>query len=207
MKYLLLILALTFGTAHAGLIEGSFITDNHQWVSLTTDDGKKGKPVHNSAGSNWNETTSFSAELEDGVDYFLHIKVRDTGGIASLIGNLSLGEGHSFTDGTDYKVTDDTWQVSDTGWDDYFDATEHGSTTDDNPWSYAVPMDYSMIDQDAKWIWTDDAWNQNVAFFSIAIIANPPAGPVEVPEPGTIFLLAFGVLAILVLRTSTKHKC
>ncbi len=174
------------GFANAGLITGELNTDNHQTTYLSTDNNTQGVHISDSLNFEWMTTDYFEYELESGVNYFLHIAATDKGGIASLLGNFFLsGNSHVFANGTSSLVTNDLlWQVSTTGWNNYESATVHGNWGD-SPWGTSH---ISAIDQDAKWIWSTDAHNDNAVFFSVEIKA--------VPEPSTLAIFALGIMGL-----------
>ena len=179
-------------SANAGLITGNLNVDNAFQAYISTDDGVQGVLVD--SGANWPVTDTFSYGLVDGVDYFIHIAAQDHGGIASFIGEFTLGSGHVFENGTDTLLTNATdWQVSTTGWSNYTNATVHGSNGS-SPWG-----NIAGVDSSAQWIWSADAHGDNSVFFTAAIKA------VDVPEPSTLAVFAL-VMGGLMLRRKAQFK-
>ena len=190
--FLLLTAFLTVSQAQATLISGDLTVDNQQWVYLSTDDSVQGDFV--SSGNNWGATDSISATLAAGVDYFLHIRAEDVGGIAGFIGDFSLDSSeHVFANGLSYITTNNSdWNVSTSGWSNYSSATtiaNHGG----GPWGWRP-----NIDSSAQWIWSSDAYNHNNVYFSLAITATTPAE--QIPTPTSLAVFAFGLMAFALRR-------
>ncbi len=175
-------LALT-STAKAGLIEGNLNVDNKHTVYISTADNVAGVAVSSYYG--WQHTDTFSAALTSGVDYYLHIQASNDGGPAAFLGDFTLdGSEHVFANGLDTIETNTVdWSVSNSGWGGYTTATGYG-TNGVAPWGFQ-----SGVDSSAQWIWSSSVYNNQSAYFTVAIQA------VDVPEPSSIAILGLALFA------------
>jgi uncharacterized protein involved in tolerance to divalent cations len=184
-------------------VSGKIQADNEHWIYLSTSDSMAGVEI--SEGHSWQTADEVSYDLSKGEDYYLHILATNVTGPAGIIGQFSLGDGHSFSNGETYTVSGDgMWDVSYNPWRDYAGATilaANGS----GPWGgYA-----SAIDANASWIWTADTSDYQSAYYSIAIVAENPltlSSSIEtsVPLPASAALLGVGLLGFSVRRKTTN---
>jgi MSHA biogenesis protein MshQ len=188
-----IILSIT-GFANAGVITGKLNVDNQNWVYLSTDDNLQGDFL--SSGTNWTVTDYFNGNLTAGTDYFLHVKAEDVGGIAGFLGEFSLtGNDHVFSNGLVEILTNTTdWNVSTTGWNNYVAATMVNGTNGVLPWGTRP-----AINQNAAWIWSSNAHNDNNTYFSLAITAT------NVPEPSTMLVFVLGMIALVSRQFKKKY--
>jgi len=188
-----IILSIT-SVANAGVITGKLNVDNQNWVYLSTDDNVQGDFL--SSGNNWTVTDYFNGNLTAGTDYFLHIKAEDVGGIAGFLGEFSLtGNDHVFSNGLVEILTNTTdWNVSTTGWNNYVAATMVNGTNGVGPWGTRP-----AINQNAAWIWSSNAYNDNNTYFSLGITAT------NVPEPSTMLVFALGMIVLVSRQFKKKY--
>jgi hypothetical protein len=164
-----LITMLWCGLSIAGSLSGNLTADNRFDVYLSTDDSVQG--LYIGSGSNWRKTYNFSYDLIDGQDYFLHIVAEDQGGIAGFLGQFNLTSEHLFSNKqTTIYTTPEHWKVSKTGWTNYVNAAKVNGNNGVSPWGTRP-----SISANATWIWSQDAYNDNKVYLSLAIIAQIPA--------------------------------
>ncbi|WP_213997694.1 PEP-CTERM sorting domain-containing protein [Arsukibacterium sp.] len=193
ISLILTLLMITSAPVSATLISGGLNVDNGYVAYLSTDDLSPGVLI--SSGNNWMSTYTFSdVNLTAGQSYFLHIYAYDQGGIAGFLGQFDLtGAGHLFANGQSSLLTNTTdWKVSTTGWNDY-QAVSFLGVNGVSPWGTRAGVSGA-----AEWIWSSDANNHNVNYFTTAI--NAVAAPTAVPEPNSLFLMSLVLLGLVVAR-------
>jgi len=184
------------GVASAGIITGAVNIDNGHSIYLSTDDNVQGDLI--SSAFNWVDTDTFSANLDAGTDYYLHIAAVDVGVIAGVLGEFNLtGNDHVFSNGSTEVLTNtQDWSVSSSGWNNYVDVTYSNGTNGTSPWGLR-----SGVDSNAEWIWSADNCINCTRYFSLAITATAE----EVPEPSTIAIFALGIMGLLSRRNKKLY--
>ncbi|KXI30114.1 LamG domain-containing protein, partial [Paraglaciecola hydrolytica] len=126
------------------------------------------------SGNDWSTTYSATLNLAAGQNYYLHIRGRDTGGIAGFIGDFTLtGIDHLFPNNGQTISTNTThWKVSKTGWNNYVNASMVNGNNGVAPWGRRP-----NISAGATWIWSADAENDNQVYFSLAITSQTSTPP------------------------------
>lgn len=188
------LLLCTAASAQASsLLSSNISLDNGYELYLSTDDNVEGDLI--GMGNNWFETFHDEALLEDGVNYYLHVKGYDQGWIAGFLGSFSLsGNGHAFSNGGSSLNTNTVdWQGNNTGWGDaYAQLTNLGQNSSAWPWFDAGGGARPGIDGDAHWVWSGDAYDNDLAYFSTKISAVS-----SVPLPGAVWLMGSALMGFL----------
>jgi MSHA biogenesis protein MshQ len=186
---ILVAVALTMGSANATTLTSKINLDNRFEVFLSTDDSSAGTSF--GVGTDWRTTFTDTTVLSSGVDYYLHVRGVDVEWIAGFLGEFSLtGTDHLFSNSSTELLTNTTdWVASTLG----FDGTYGATVLDlgDNgvgPWGTR-----SGVSNDATWIWADNAYDINTAYFSTKITA-------DVREPGTFALFGLGLAGLTLAR-------
>jgi hypothetical protein len=147
-------------------LKGNLNVDNTFEAYLSTDDSVQG--VLLASGNNWPTTETFNTTLQPGVDYYLHIRATDVGGVAGFLGEFDLtGSEHTFANGLNTLSTNPTdWQVSTSGWNNYVGASSYGQNGV-SPWG-----NRPLVNGSAQWIWSSDNNSDNLNFFTTKITAT-----------------------------------
>jgi hypothetical protein len=168
--------------AYATTVTSILNVDNKFTAYISTDDSVAGTQFSN--GQNWPAAISGTAALTDGVTNYLHILAEDLGGIAMLLGTFTLSDANfSFANGLQIMLSGDAGlEVSTTGWGSYGATTDLGPNGT-SPWGTRGPS------LDADYVWSADAQNDNLVYFSAAISYDVAT----VPVPAALPLLALGL--------------
>lgn len=174
----------------AATLNAVILVDNGYTAHISTDDNVQG--VQFLAGRDWTTSQAGSVELTEGVTNYLHIKAYDTGGPAAFLGTFSLtGNGFSFANGLQTLTTGEGFfRQSETGWGSYSDVTQIG------PQGGSLPT-VDVQSPDAIWIWSDDHYNDNAVYFTVAINA---VAPVPLPAALPLLLASLGGLGLVARR-------
>lgn len=147
--------------------------DNGFDLYISTSDYDTGTLVK--SGDDWQKNYHVAIPLTPNVVNYIHIKANDWGEIAGLIGDFTLkDEAFTFSTGNKYLVTNTSdWQVSRHG----FGKDYESPTTSSGPWGGAP----SQVDDNAKWIWTNNGRDVNTSrYFSTSIKPVNADGPIRV---------------------------
>jgi hypothetical protein len=174
--------------------------DNLYNVYISTDDAVEG--TNFGGGSNWGVTYSHSTALTAGVTNYLHIYAEDVGGIAGLLANFSLSDtDFAFANGGQSMNSGEAGLlVGESGWGSYGATTFVGSNGS-SPWGYMGAQPGA-----AQWVWSDDAYGDNIVYFSAAISYQGAAVVAPVPLPAGLPLLAAGLGAFALTGTTRRRK-
>jgi MSHA biogenesis protein MshQ len=184
------------GMAHATTLTSEISMDNGYEIYISTSDAVAGTSfgAHNS----WQTTFTDSTTLSAGTDYYLHVYGYDQGYIAGFLGEFTLsGTDHIFSNGSTSLLTNVTdWEGNNTGWGNtYLASLTSLGNNGVSPWGTRPG-----IPAGATWIWSGDANNQNVSYFSTKISSNTP-----VPEPASMILLVSGLVGLAGARFRRKR--
>lgn len=179
--------SLTSNVAYATTLTSSLNVDNRFNAYISTDNSVAGTQY--SSGTNWPTTVTGAVTLTNGATNYLHILAEDLGGIAMLLGTFSLSDtDFSFANGTQSMLSGDAGLlVSTTGWSGY-GATTNLGPNGTSPWGTRGPS------AGANYVWSADAQNDNLVYFSTALTYNVAAVPVPAGLP--LLLLGLGALGI-----------
>ncbi len=192
----LFLLGITFATtlaAQATTLTAVLTCDNDYEAYISTDDNVEGTLFMENLGA-WNSVETGSTSLTAGVENYLHIRARNTGGPQMIIGQLTLSDADfAFDDNTQFNVSNTgDWRLSRTGWGlNNLTAIDFGPDGT-SPWGNQVGIDNS-----ARFIWSETAVNTDEHYWSIRLT---PA----VPEPATMSILALGAVAAIRRRKQSK---
>ena len=192
---ILLTLAAYHEPSHASILNTKINMDNGYEIYLSTSNHTQGVQFGN--GNNWHSTLSSTISLSAGVDYYLHVRGYDEGGIAGFLGEFTLsGAGHVFSNNSNTLLTNTTnWKGNNTGWNSPYVSVSSTGPNGAAPWGTTYT---SAIPSNAKWIWVGDSNTNNVAYFSTKISATS-----SVPTPPALLLFGSGLLGLLGMRK--KH--
>lgn len=198
LKKLCIALGLTasvmLGAAHAATLSGNLTVDDAFTAYLSTDDSVAGTALV--SGTNWPSAQSFSATLNAGQTYYLHVAGKDVYGyISAFLGSFSLTSDAQFSNGTQSLVTNTTdWQVSATGFGSGY-ATPHSFGANGvGPWG-----NLGAIASNAEWIWTAPG-QLGEAYFSTKITV----AAVPEPESYALMLAGLGLMGTVARRRTQR---
>lgn len=183
--------------ASATLLTTEINIDNGFSAYISTSDSTAGTLF--GSGNNWQISYNNSVTLNSGVDYYLHIYGYDQGGIAGFLGEFNLtGSDHQFANNLTSLLTNTTdWVGNISGFNGAYGTLTDLGANGVGPWGTQ-----SAIPTSAHWIWSGDATNNNVSYFSTKISAVQ-----TVPEPESIALVGLGLfLASLRRRKLVSPK-
>ena len=179
--------------ANATTLAGDNTSDNFFTAYLSTSDSVLGTQID--TGNDWTTTYSFSGQgLSGGVTNYLHVIAGNGGGPEMYVGDFTLSDtGFHFANGTQHIATDTTnWRASGAAA-SWFAPTGTPQSFDPSTWGTRP-----NIDAGALFIWSNPTGVNDEAFFSTTITAA--AVTHGVPEPGTLSILALGLLGFGALR-------
>lgn len=174
--------------------------DNSFKLYISTDDDVLGTPA--GTGNDWSVTEQLHVMAALGRTYYLHViganaELDATKTLAGILGDVNVGDGLAFAEtGTNVMVTDlVNWRaVETTGPDAWMKPTELAAPMKDGVTHGDLPFGWRPnIEADATWIWT--AYDQPVGDHTDRYVAFS-AGFTVVPEPGSVALLALGLMGL-----------
>lgn len=179
---------LAFAGASASTLTTKLAVDNGFSAYLSTSNSATG--IEFSVGHDWPTVVTDSIELGNAATYYLQIAAYDDGGSAGLLGEFSLaGTGYHFADGSTRVLSGSTLLSGNIdGFNGNYGTVQTVGQNGIAPWSTVAG-----IDATAQWVWGRYYDFDNVSFFSLQILADAPA---NVPEPGSLGLIALGMLAL-----------
>jgi VCBS repeat-containing protein len=144
------------------------------------------------SGSDWMTAQVIPVDLELGDVVAVH--ATDTGGIAGLLAELSWDGGSAVSDGSWRVSTDGSGDWETVGFDDSgWDLASTYGTYGVAPWNLNVAGFPSP--SDAQWIWTDDTFGDDEAFFRYTVGASvPPSGDIVMTVDNGFEVFVNGVL-------------
>lgn len=175
-----------------GTLSGFLNVDNAFTAFLSTSPALTGAVI--TSGSAWTVTNPFSGvALQAGQDYWFQVRARDEGVIAGLLATLTITGGtHVFANGTATLTSNTTdWLAGTSDWAADPQSLVSYGTNGVSPWGT-----FAQQSSSAQWIWTADNCINCTRFLSTRITATPAI----VPEPGTVVLLATGLVALPFVR-------
>jgi hypothetical protein len=193
----LLAVVLTVSIARADTISGALTVDNTFTAYLSTSPTATGTQI--ATGNHWGTVYSFSGiSLTAGTTYYLQIAAVNTGGPGGVLGNFNLsGTSFQFSNGAQSLLTNTAnWTYSKTGFGLASLTPVSYGANGVAPWHTIVG-----IPANSQWIWdTNPNYLPNLYFETTITPADTP-----VPEPGSIFLLGAGILALGGMAARTRR--
>lgn len=195
LKALALASIMVSSIASASVLNARVHADNFFTAYISTSDAVDGAAFLR--GDVWEQAYAGTTNLMAGQDYYLHIAVTDTWGVAGLLGQFSLIDStHQFANGEQTLLTNTlNWTGNNSGFNgSYVALGDYGSNgTGGNSWSVRDGMA-----SNAQWIWAGSSeWNDN-AYFTTKISAIE--APADVPEPGSLALMGLGLAGFAVFN-------
>jgi hypothetical protein len=200
-----LALAIMTASANAAILNLNLTADNAFAVYLSTNDAVLGTPI--GSGNDWPTTYSFSASLNPGSNYYIHVigtnwtsangfpfgPPGDPSNPDAFIGSFNLsGGGFKFANGLTSLSTDTThWSAivapDNVNWVLPTTTPQAFAVNGGGIWGSARPGPETNIDAAAQWIWSQPDTGL-YADFSTQISA--------VPEPSTWAMMILGFFGI-----------
>lgn len=183
-------LLITGMLALASIAAGATLTanvnvDNQFDMYLSTSDAVLGTLV--GSGNNWPTTYTFTPSLTPGVTNFIHIVAVDTGPPGAFLGDFSLNDPlYQFVNGTQFLVTNTSWNFNLTGFGDPYAAPADSGQNGIGPWGN-IPG----VDPSAHWIWNPQA--TTTVYFSTPITYTGGSTNGAAPEPASVSLILGGL--------------
>ena len=194
----LLAVALTVSMAKADTLSGALTADNSFIAYLSTSPTVQGVGI--ASGTDWGTTYTLTPQaLTPGTTYYLQIDghngifpdyVGPNAGPGSIIGSFNLsGSSFQFSNGSQSLLTDAAdWTYSYTAFGAAAITPTEWGANGVGPWGTR-----SGISGSAQWIWDANFdYAASDLFFETTI--TPLTSPI--PEPGSLFLLGSGLLAL-----------
>lgn len=196
--------------APAVLVEFTVTSDNviSAWYKTGSGITPLSLPADASLG-NWQMATTLSVDLEICSTYeiifkAINVGIPGTGNPGGFLGEIA---GACLGAGSSSPLSDSTWAVGVVYGDSSADpssvswcsATTYGNNGGSNIWSSVKGGPIDGISTGAQWIWTADNFDDpcapgpNDSVFIKATV-HPVSSPI--PEPGTLFLLGFGLAGL-----------
>jgi hypothetical protein len=184
-----------------GPVSGLVSADNHYQLYLSDDDSVLGTPIAQSVGD-WASAETVGFLVPDGEQMYLHVVAQndDPPNWGGLIAHFEVPSKYRIlqTNGTVLETDGLLWMVNYTGFGNPMDPATAIGTYGVGPWGTGVNPD---LPGTAQWIWMGGGQGQQAG----TLYFSAPFTVLQIPEPGTLALLALGGLGLLIFRRRIRY--